>query len=318
MKKIIALLTVTLLMLSLLAGCGEKHELYNNVDLDKFLEKGSYIGVKVDTKSEEFDYYYDAEFNADLSDNQLYSEVKDGTVQNGDTVNLDYTGKIDGVAFDGGTAQGYDLVIGSGSFIDDFEEELIGTKVGETRDVTARFPESYPNSPDLAGKEAVFTCKINKITRPQTIEEAYKKMGFESVNAYKNELKDRAIKSYILNTVCSSFKVKDYPETDSDILVEAIFEQYVDMHKEMYNEDFEEYLISSGYTVEQYKEQIRSSILPTMMDTSMVMYYIYETEELELPEDAIEKQDVEQPVIAEIYAIQDVVLDYLYENAVIK
>lgn len=95
------------------------------------------------------------------------SEMKTDTdyaVQSGDTVALDYAGKVDGVAFDGGTGS-YNLTLGSNSFIPGFEDQVIGHKVGETFDVTVTFPESYPNSPDLAGKEAVFTCKINGYTK---------------------------------------------------------------------------------------------------------------------------------------------------------
>ena len=95
------------------------------------------------------------------------SEMKTDTdyaVQSGDTVALDYAGKVDGVAFNGGTGS-YNLTLGSNSFIPGFEDQVIGHKVGETFDVTVTFPESYPNSPDLAGKEAVFTCKINGYTK---------------------------------------------------------------------------------------------------------------------------------------------------------
>lgn len=85
-------------------------------------------------------------------------------IENGDIANIDYTGKKDGVAFDGGTAEGYDLEIGSGSFIDGFESGLIGVKKGETVDLNLKFPENYGNA-DLAGKEVVFTVKVNSISR---------------------------------------------------------------------------------------------------------------------------------------------------------
>lgn len=89
-------------------------------------------------------------------------------VENGDTANIDYEGKKDGVAFQGGTAQGYDLEIGSGSFIDGFEEGLIGTKKGETVDLNLTFPENYGNT-ELAGQAVVFTVTVNSISRQREL-----------------------------------------------------------------------------------------------------------------------------------------------------
>jgi trigger factor len=89
----------------------------------------------------------------------------DVAVEDGDTVNIDYVGTVDGVEFSGGNTQGQgtDLVIGSGSYIDDFEEQLIGHYVGETVDVTVTFPDPYANDESLSGKEAVFETTINGI-----------------------------------------------------------------------------------------------------------------------------------------------------------
>jgi trigger factor len=96
------------------------------------------------------------------------SELYTGTdvaVADGDTVNIDYVGSVDGVEFSGGNTQGYgtDLVIGSGSYIDDFEEQLIGHYVGETVEVKVTFPDPYLNDESLSGKEAVFETVINGI-----------------------------------------------------------------------------------------------------------------------------------------------------------
>ena len=97
-----------------------------------------------------------------------YADVPDGTVESGDIVNIDYTGKIDGNEFEGGTAAGQDLTIGSGTFIDGFEEGLLGLKVGDTTDLDLTFPEDYVSS-TLAGKAVVFTVKINSIRRAPEI-----------------------------------------------------------------------------------------------------------------------------------------------------
>ncbi len=319
MKKIISILLVAILMVACLAGCGEKRALYSGIDMSKYVEAKDYLGIKVDTKSDEFAEYYNEVLNMDAEDNSLYKEVKEGAVKDGDTINLDYSGKVDGVVFDGGTAEDQELVIGSGTFIDDFEEELIGAKVGETRDVTAKFPDNYSNSPDLAGKEAVFTCTINYIKAPMTEEEAYKEMDFDSVDAYKENITERAAQNYILNVVCDAAKIKDYPENDTAILTDAMFEVYVAQFKSAYGADIEEVLASQGVTIEQFKaSDFKTNVVDPMMNVNMVMYYIFDAEKLELLDSTLESQEVEQEVIAESYAVQDTVLDYLYENAEIK
>lgn len=98
------------------------------------------------------------------TDSSSYLTDTSLTVEDGDTVNIDYVGSIDGVEFDGGSTNGSgtDLVIGSGSYIDDFEEQLIGAHPGDTVDVTVTFPEDYGNE-ELNGKEALFVVTINGI-----------------------------------------------------------------------------------------------------------------------------------------------------------
>ena len=102
----------------------------------------------------------------------LHSAVKiekNEKVKKGDTANIDYVGKKDGVAFDGGTAQGYQLEIGSGTFIDGFEDGLVGVMPGETVDLNLTFPKEYP-SEELAGKKVVFKVKVNEIKQKQSRE----------------------------------------------------------------------------------------------------------------------------------------------------
>ena len=101
----------------------------------------------------------------DSADSTAYSTDSSLTVEDGDTVNIDYVGSVDGVEFDGGNTQGMgtDLVIGSGSYIDDFEEQLIGAHPGDEVDVYVTFPDPYQNNTDLSGKEALFEVTINGI-----------------------------------------------------------------------------------------------------------------------------------------------------------
>ncbi len=138
---------------------------YEGVDMSKLLTLGDTTGL-ITLKAE--DYTVTKEELQDSIDEYRESygdekEVKDRPVQKDDIVNIDYVGRVSGIKFDGGSATGYDLTIGSHSFIDDFEEQLIGAKIGETVVVEVTFPTDYRDT-DLAGKDAEFTVTVNSIT----------------------------------------------------------------------------------------------------------------------------------------------------------
>jgi len=118
--------------------------------------------------------------------------------EDGDQIVFDFLGKVDGEAFDGGSAEDYPLVLGSGQFIPGFEEQLVGVKAGEEKDVTVTFPEEY-QAPHLAGKEAVFTCTIKEVKAPAAAEiddELAKKFGSEDLEALKGQIRDRLEAEY--------------------------------------------------------------------------------------------------------------------------
>ena len=136
-----------------------------DLNAEDYVTLGEYKGVEVTLDEPEVtDEYLDGYIEYVQQNNAVSTPVTDRAVEMGDVVNIDYVGKIDGVAFDGGSAQGSDLTIGSGQFIDGFEDGCIGMKVGETKDVEATFPDPYKNNPDLAGKVAVFTVTVNSIS----------------------------------------------------------------------------------------------------------------------------------------------------------
>lgn len=136
-----------------------------DLNAEDYVTLGEYKGVEVTLDEPEItDEYLDGYIEYVQQNNAVSTPVTDRAVEMGDVVNIDYVGKIDGVAFDGGSAQGSDLTIGSGQFIDGFEDGCIGMKVGETKDVEATFPDPYKNNPDLAGKVAVFTVTVNSIS----------------------------------------------------------------------------------------------------------------------------------------------------------
>ena len=157
-----------------------------------------------------------------LSQYSTTQAVTDRAAQNGDVVNIDYSGTVDGVAFNGGTYQGYDLTLGSGSFITGFEDQIVGHNTGDTFDVTVTFPEGYGDSTDaegntiaLSGKEAVFSVTLNAITQSvvPTLTDEWVETNFAASDdlhtadalrqyfdsaLYANNL-DNAVMDYLLN-----------------------------------------------------------------------------------------------------------------------
>lgn len=163
-----------------------------------------------------------------LTSYKEYSTEPGLVVADGDTVNLDYAGTIDGVAFDGGTSQGgYDLVIGSGSFIDDFEEQLIGHKVGSEFNIEVTFPDEYPNNPDLAGKDAVFAITLNGLYVKPEFTDDFVKENLSDValtaDAYRQYLEEEgfeaALEEYVESYIFENSEVSDYPDDYTAVIM---------------------------------------------------------------------------------------------------
>lgn len=315
MKKLTAIFMTAILMLTFITGCGKKgRELYNKVDLADYVEVSDYLGIEVDTTTEDFQRIYNNILASDIrnyqiTDDAIEENVKfdtsaDIAVELGDMVNIDYIGYNGEEAFAGGTAEGAHLIIGSSTFIDDFEDELIGAKVGETIDVTATFPENYSET-SLAGVDAVFTVTVNAIAKNP--EEIYKALDLDSIDDYTKYLNKRAVMQQLINIVREKTKITDYPAGDVKILCKAVEELMVSSSGDS----------TADFTDEEEK-QIKDQIVLPLMDVNMAMYYILDKENLEIYASTLESQTVDQPVIAESYAVQDIVMEYLYEKAVIK
>lgn len=148
-----------------------------------YVTLGQYKGVEVEIEAPEVtEESVDEYLEYVLSTHAESVPVTDRSAQRGDIVNIDFEGKLDGVAFEGGSAQGFDLTIGAGGFIDGFEDGIIGMEVGETRDVDMKFPDPYTNNPDLAGKDVIFTFTLNSISEqiiPELTDEFVKSLGME-------------------------------------------------------------------------------------------------------------------------------------------
>jgi len=195
----------------------------------------------------------DAELSKVRERNARFIEVTDRAVEEGDQVNLDYSGKTDGVAFEGGTAEKQTLTIGSHSFIEGFEEQLVGMNIGETKDINVTFPAEY-HAADLAGKPAVFTVTINGITRkelPELDDEFAKDVSeFSTLKEYKDDIKKTISERYqkdaenkdesnLVETVVNNATI-DVP----DVMIEEQIDQYI--------EDFKYQLSYQGLNIENY------------------------------------------------------------------
>ncbi len=157
-----------------------------SIELEKLVVKADDDAVEEALKSL-------AETAQDFKPRRKGSKAKEG-----DQVVIDFVGKVDGEAFEGGSAEDYPLVLGSGSFIPGFEEQLIGVKAGEEKDVTVTFPEDY-QADHLAGKEAVFTCTVKEVKEPVAAEiddELARKFGAESLDQLKAQIAERLEAEY--------------------------------------------------------------------------------------------------------------------------
>lgn len=176
-------------------GGGKDLEFKVEVELMPEIEVMDLKSIKLERPVAEVDDKAIKEQLDNLAESQRsYQSREDGAAsQDGDQLTIDFEGRVDGVAFDGGRGEGMALVLGSGQFIPGFEEQLVGAKAGEERDVKVTFPGDYPME-DLAGKEAEFEVKVQDVAAPAEAElddEFAKRMGMESLDALKSALKNR-------------------------------------------------------------------------------------------------------------------------------
>lgn len=299
MKKVLSLLLACLMLFSL-AGCGkdEGRIMYNDVNFSKAVKLADYTKIIVDTSSKEFEEFYNSVIVSDIENNQLQIKKTEGKVQEGDIANIDYVGKKDGVAFNGGTAQGYDLEIGSGSFIDGFEDGLIGVEIGKTVDLNLTFPTNY-QSAELAGQKVVFTVTVNSVKTSQGVgpEEIYEEMGYTSVENYEKSVRDIAIENYLYNEIIENSKVNDYPDKDAKYLQEQVIGMIEDQLKG-YNMTLESYITQNSMTEDEFKKSVLENEVYPMMDEVMPLYAILDKEKIEITADAIDEK------LEEIIALQ--------------
>lgn len=347
MKKRFAAAFTGVLALSLtLAGCQASKGLET-----KEIKISQYKDLEVDQveKPEEItDEQVDTRISTVLDSKAEIRKVTDRAVKDGDTANIDFTGKIDGKEFEGGSGEGYPLEIGSGSFIPGFEDSVIGHKIGETYDWNGKFPDSYQNA-DYAGKDVVFTIKVNSISEsipPELTDEFVKSVSEESktVEEYKTEIKktleEEAQDSYInelstevMQKVMENTEVIKYPEDEIKKIKDDAMEQYKTV-AEYQNLEFEDYLEQNGVTEEQLDQQLDEMAKERVRQT-LVFEAIADKEKLELTDEIYQdqleklarsnmyesvdalKEAAEEEELKEV-ALYNVVLEWLSEHCIQK
>ena len=327
MKRILSLTLIVLSLLTLLTACGKnKTVLFSSTKFDKALTLADYKGITLETSSEEFGEFYDKVIVSDIKNNSLYIEKTEGTVAEGDIANIDYVGKKDGVAFSGGTAEGYDLEIGSNSFIDGFESGLIGAEIGKTTELNLTFPENYGNE-ELNGADVVFTVTVNSVQTTEGVEpkDIYKDLGYETLKQYENDVKERATEEYFLDCVVSKSEVKEYPEEDIKTLKTQINDALDNNINSYYGLSLEAYLTQTGTTMIEFENSLLNNEIKPLIADTMPLYAILDKEGVKITEKDIEaklKELVKEYKNAgsdfDADTIKKSVGEYSIENLVVK
>ena len=274
--------------------------------------------------------------------------IEDRAVKDGDILTIDYSGSVDGVKFEGGTAEDQTLVIGSGAFIPGFEEQLVGKNLNETADINVTFPEEY-HAPDLAGKDAVFTVTVKAIKEkelPELDDEfAAEVSEFDTLDEYKAD-----VKAKIKEEKAKEGKAKKEDQVIAKAIENAtmeIPELMIKTQARQQMDNFAQNLMSQGLTMEQYAQftgmtadKMMEQMLPSAeknIKTRLVLEAIAKTENIEISDEKIDEKlaemaksyDMEVEKLKELVgeaekqqmkddmAVQEAI-DFLVENAVEK
>ena len=267
------------------------------------VELGEYKHLGIEKKVEEVtddDVMADIERARDRA--ARYIEVTDREAKLDDQANIDYQGLLDGTPFEGGTAQGHELVLGSGAFIPGFEDQVVGMKIGEEKDLNVTFPENY-HSEELAGKPVVFKVKLNSLREKEVPElddefvkdvsetantvDEYKKEIREKLEKQAEERADAAFESEIIETVSDNAKIdipKAMVEEQIDVMLRDM--ELRMMYQGLRMQDFLKY---SGQTMEQLRDTYRQQA-EDRVKTQLTLEAITKAEGIEPTDEEIDKE----------------------------
>lgn len=295
----------------------EEHGVVSTRDFnpDDYVTIGDYSSVAIETNSYTFteddvinEINKTVDYFLEYTDSYNYVKTDKQTVEQGDIVNMNYCGKLDGEAFDGGTADNAHLEIGSGRFIPGFEDGLVGHSVGESFEIPLTFPENYGTA-DLAGKDVIFEITLNSIDtreKPELSDELIVKMdiGFDTLDKLKerirkdfqNNCEDKAAnenRDAVWSQVYALCEVKDMPEElVQEVLagIEQSAKYYADYYKVTVDEFIEQYM---NMTKEEYDAEMQTSAQATAKER-MAIAAIAKKAGITLSDEDVKKEADEQ------------------------
>ncbi|MEZ3444325.1 MAG: FKBP-type peptidyl-prolyl cis-trans isomerase [Lachnospiraceae bacterium] len=287
-----------------------------DLDIDEYITLADYQNMKVSAFKPVVD---DAAITEYIDRELLVGRIMDRAVEEGDVTDIDFVGKKDGVAFDGGTASGYKLTIGSGGFIEGFEDGLIGVMPGETVDLNLTFPDPYQKNPDLAGQEVVFTVTVNGIEGSAKYEtvtpEELEMLGLpykskeEVWEAGRQAAEDNAeetfvanAKSMIVQKLVGESTMKSVPEYLVEEEVQS-YNLYMESVAAMYGMDLDSFVTAaSGLTREEYDSQAQE-MCTEIVKQYLVMEAVARAEGIELTDEMVYAKADEEAAKAEYGSI---------------
>ena len=287
---------------------------------------GEYKGIEVEKASAEVtDEDIEAELKKVQEQNSRLITVEDRAVEDGDQTVIDFEGSVDGTPFEGGKGEDYPLTIGSHSFIDTFEEQLIGKNIGEECEVHVTFPEEY-HAKELAGKPAVFKVTVKEIKRkelPELNDEfAGEVSEFETLEEYKNDVKAKLSltkqkeaatenENHVVDKVVENATM-DIPEPMIDSQVNNMVNDYA---RRMQSQGLylEQYMQFTGMTIDTLKEQMKPQAVKRIQ-TRLVLEAIVKAENITVSDEAVEKEIAD---MAESYKMEVAqIKEYMGENGI--
>ena len=274
---------------------------------------GEYKGIQVEKAPIEVtDEEIEAQVNKEREANSRTVTVEDRAVQKGDIATIDFEGFVDGVAFDGGKGENYDLEIGSNTFIPGFEDQLVGAEIGKELDVNVTFPEEY-GAKELAGKEAVFKCKVNgiKVKELPAVDDEFAQevSEFDTLDEYKADIKAKLLKEKedeaarakedaVIGKIIEGAKM-EIP----DAMVEYQTRQMLDEFAQRIQSQgisLDQYFQFTGLTEEKYMEEMKPRALQNIQ-SRLVLEAVAQAENL-----VAEEADIEEEIkkMADMYKME--------------
>lgn len=282
---------------------GKDFEFEATVTVEPEVKLGDYKGLEIEKQDSELTDQ-DLQDEIDYSLGHLADMVvkEDGAVEEGDTVNIDFDGYVDGEQFEGGQADGYDLEIGSGSFIPGFEDQLVGVKTGEEKDVVVTFPEEY-HAEELAGKEATFKTKVNEIKYkevPELTDEIANELDSDanSVDEYKENLRKRLSeqKAQDAENVEKEEAINKATENTTIDIPQAMIDTELDRMVQEFGQriqqqglDLQTYFQISGQDESQLREQMKDDA-EQRVKTNLTLSAIADEENIKVTDEDIDKE----------------------------